>query len=359
MSPVANNIELGIDTFGDVTYDATRALLHHADVVRNVVAEAVLADELGLDFVGVGEHHRADYAISAPDVVLAAIAGQTKRIRLGSAVTVLSSDDPVRVFERFSTLDAVSNGRAEVILGRGSFTESFPLFGYDLNQYELLFEEKLQLFTELLKERPVTWSGQTRAALHNQVVYPPTASGSLPAWVAVGGSLPSVVRAARYGLPLMLGIIGGEPLRFAPFVELFHQSLQSFGKAELPVGAHSPGYIAATDEQAREELWPHYRAMQDRIGRERGWSPMTRAQFEATADPDGAIFVGSPQTVATKIIKVARGLGLSRFDLKYSLGTLPHAQLMTCIALYGKEVAPIVRRELGERALPQQRPASA
>jgi probable LLM family oxidoreductase len=339
-------IELGIDTFGDVTYDGAGQLLPHPQVIRNVVAEAVLADELGLDFIGVGEHHRPDFAISAPDVVLAAIAGQTDRIRLGSAVTVLSSDDPVRVFERFSTLDAVSNGRAEVILGRGSFTESFPLFGYDMRQYELLFEEKLELFVELLKERPVTWSGKTRAPLANQVVYPPTASGALPAWVAGGGSVASVLRAARHGLPLMLAIIGGSPARFAPIVELYRQELQELGKPALPVGVHSPGYIAASDQQARDEMWPHYQAMMERIGRERGWSRMSREQFEMSAGPEGALFVGSPETVATKIIKVVEGLGVSRFDLKYSAGTLPHDKLMNSIALYGREVAPAVRQAL-------------
>jgi len=339
-------IELGIDTFGDVTFDVDGKLLPHAQVIRNVVAEAVLADELGLDFIGIGEHHRPDFAISAPDVVLAAIAGQTERIRLGSAVTVLSSDDPVRVFQRFSTLDAVSNGRAEVILGRGSFTESFPLFGYDLGQYDLLFEEKLELFVELLKERPVTWSGATRAALDQQMVYPPTASGALPAWVAVGGSVASVLRAARHGLPLMLAIIGGEPLRFAPIVDVYRAELARLGKRELPVGVHSPGYVAATDEQARDEAWPHYQAMMERIGRERGWSRMTREQFELVAGPEGALFVGSPETVATKIIKVVRGLGVSRFDLKYSLGTLPHEKLMNSIELYGTEIAPVVREAI-------------
>ncbi len=344
---MADDFQLGLDTFGDVTFDADGQLLPQAQVIRNVVAEAVLADELGLDFIGVGEHHRADFAVSAPEVVLAAIAGQTNRIRLGSAVTVLSSDDPVRVFERFSTLDAVSNGRAEVILGRGSFTESFPLFGYDLEQYELLFEEKLQLFAELLKERPVTWSGETRSALMEQAVYPPTASGALPAWVAVGGSLRSVVRAAHHGMPLMLAIIGGEPLQFTPFVEMYHRALQQFDREELPIGAHSPGYVAKTDEQARDEVWPHYVEMQARIGRERGWSRMTREQFEQTAGPDGALFVGSPETVATKIVKVAKGLGLSRFDLKYSLGTLPHEKLMEGIRLYGSEVAPLVRARMG------------
>jgi probable LLM family oxidoreductase len=344
---VASDLQLGLDTFGDVTYDAEQQLLPQAQVIRNVVAEAVLADELGLDFIGVGEHHRDDFAVSAPDVVLAAIAGQTKRIRLGSAVTVLSSDDPVRVFERFSTLDAVSGGRAEVILGRGSFTESFPLFGYPLDQYELLFEEKLQLFVELLKQQPVTWSGRTRAPLTDQKVYPPTESGSLTTWVAVGGSAESVVRAARYGLPLMLAIIGGAPLQFRQFVDLYHEALRHFGKPELPVGVHSPGYVAATDEQAREEAWPRYAAMQNRIGRERGWRPMTREQFEQACGPDGALFIGSPQSVAAKIVTVTKGLELSRFDLKYSLGTLPHEQLMNSIRLYATEVAPMVRDRLG------------
>jgi probable LLM family oxidoreductase len=343
---MATQIQLGLDTFGDVTYDADGRLLPQAQVIRNVVAEAVLADELGLDFIGVGEHHRDDFAVSAPEVVLAAIAGQTKRIRLGSAVTVLSSDDPVRVFERFSTLDAVSGGRAEVILGRGSFTESFPLFGFPLDQYEQLFEEKLDLFAELLKQQAVTWSGQTRAALTDQMVYPPTESGSLTTWVAVGGSAESVVRAARYGLPLMLAIIGGAPMQFLPFVELYHRALQHFGKPELPVGAHCPGYIAETDADARDEAWPHYAAMHERIGRERGWSPLRREQFDALAGPDGALFVGSPQTVASKIARAIKALGLSRFDLKYSNGTLPHDAMMKCIELYGTKVAPLVREAL-------------
>jgi probable LLM family oxidoreductase len=344
---VATALQLGLDTFGDVTWDAEQRLLPQAQVIRNVVAEAMLADQLGLDFFGVGEHHRADFAISAPDVVLAAIAGQTRHIRLGSAVTVLSSDDPVRVFERFSTLDAVSGGRAEVILGRGSFTESFPLFGFSLDQYELLFEEKLQLFVELLKQQPTSWSGRTRAPLTNQSVYPPTESGVLTTWVAVGGSPESVVRAARYGLPLMLAIIGGAPLQFRQFVELYQRALQHFGQPARPMGAHCPGYIAATDEVAREEAWPHYATIMERIGRERGWRRMQREQFEASAGPDGALFVGSPATVATKIVKVARGLGLSRFDLKYSHGTLPHELLLNSIRLYATEVVPLVRAQLG------------
>ena len=347
---MTHELELGLDTFGDVTWDADGRPLPQWQVLRNVVAEAVLADQVGLDFFGIGEHHREDFSVSAPEVVLAAIAGQTERIRLGSAVTVLSSDDPVRVFQRFATLDAVSNGRAEVILGRGSFTESFPLFGYELDQYELLFEEKLNLFTELLTEEPVTWQGETRAGLSRQRVFPPTESGELRTWIGVGGSPQSVIRAAHYGLPLMLAIIGGEPLSFAPLVDLYHRALAKFNRRTLPIGQHSPGYIAATDKQARDEMWPHFAAMQERIGRERGWGPMSRDRFEHDAGPDGALFVGSPQTVATKIAKVAEGLGLSRFDLKYSLGTLPHEKLMTSIELYGSEVAPLVRARLAANA---------
>jgi probable LLM family oxidoreductase len=348
-SALAPGLELGIDTFGDVTVDAEGLVVPQSQVIRNVVEEAVLADQLGLDFIGVGEHHRRDFAVSAPDVVLAAIAGQTSRIRLGSAVTVLSSDDPVRVFQRFATLDAVSNGRAEVILGRGSFVESFPLFGYALEDYEALFEEKLELFAALLRGGAVTWSGSMRSPLENQHVYPTTES-PLRTWVGVGGSPRSVVRAAHHGLPLMLAIIGGEPLRFAPLVELFHRATHEAGGPHLPVGAHSPGYVADTDAQARDEFWPHYSAMHARIGRERGWAPMTRAQFDHGAGPEGALFVGSPDTVAAKIVTVASGLGLSRFDLKYSAGTLPHEQMMRTIELYGMEVAPRVREGLAAQA---------
>ena len=341
-----SQLELGLDTFGDLTIGPDGRPLSAPEVIRHVVDEAVLADELGLDFIGLGEHHRPDFAISAPEVVLAAIAGRTSRIRLGSAVTVLSSDDPVRVYQRFATLDAVSSGRAEVIVGRGSFTESFPLFGYQLEDYELLFEERLALFAALLAEKPVTWSGRTRPALRDQRAYPPTESGFLRTWVGVGGSPESVVRAARYGFPLVLAIIGGQPLRFVPLVQLYHRALAQFGREPQPVAVHSPGYVAATDDQARDELWPHYAAMHARIGRERGWPPMTREQFDLTSGPDGALFVGSPQTVAAKIVRVATELGLSRFALKYSAGTLPHEQIMRCIELYGAEVAPLVRKEL-------------
>ncbi|HXD62940.1 MAG TPA: LLM class flavin-dependent oxidoreductase [Lacisediminihabitans sp.] len=339
-------LQFGLDTFGDLTEDQNGAMLTHAQSIRNIVEQAVLAEEVGLDFIGIGEHHRADFAVSSPEMVLAAIASRTSRIRLGSAVTVLSSDDPVRVFERFATLDALSNGRAEVILGRGSFTESFPLFGFDLADYNQLFEEKIELFAELLKEKPVTWTGETRSALSEQSVYPPTDSGSITTWVGVGGSPESVVRAAHYGFPLMLAIIGGDPLRFAPYVDLYKRALGQFERGELPVAAHSPGHVAASDEQAREELWPHFKANRDRIGQERGWPPMSREEYEREAS-EGALFVGSPETVAAKIVRAVEGLGLARFDLKYSNGTMPHETLMNSIALFGREVAPLVRERLG------------
>ena len=340
-------LELGIDTFGDVTNDADGHPLPQAQVLRNVVAEGVLADQVGLDFIGIGEHHRKDFAVSAPEVVLAAIAGQTQNIHLGSAVTVLSSDDPVRVFQRFATLDGVSGGRAEVILGRGSFTESFPLFGYDLAKYEELFDEKLHLFAELRKQQPVTWAGALRAPLDGQSVYPHLENGPLKTWIGVGGSPESVVRAAHYGLPLMLAIIGGGPMRFAPLAELYRNALEQFGgDTTLPIGVHSPGFIAATDEEAKEILWPHYEAMTNRIGRERGWPPATRARFEHEAGADGALFVGSPETVAAKIAYTAKGLGIERFDLKISNGTLGHEHLMSAIELYGTEVAPRVHELL-------------
>lgn len=343
MSEFAKSFEFGVDTFGDVTRGASGAELSQAEVLRHVVDEAVLAEQVGLDSFGVGEHHRRDFAISAPEVVLAAIAGRTSRIRLGSAVTVLSTDDPVRVFQRFSTLNALSNGRAEVILGRGSFTESYPLFGYDLAQYEQLFEEKLEVFAALLEGSPVTWTGSTRSALRDQIVYPPIENGTLRTWVGVGGSPESVIRAARYGLPLTLAIIGGNPSRFRPYVDLYHEALQKFGKPPQPIAVHSPGHVAASDDAAKDELWPHYQTMMNRIGSERGWPPASRGHFERDAGPGGAICVGSPETVASKIINTARVLGLSRFDLKYSNGTLPHEKLLSSLELIGRHVAPRVR----------------
>jgi probable LLM family oxidoreductase len=343
---MAQTIELGLDTFGDVTVGADGRPLAQAEVLRHVVDEAVLADQLGLAFFGVGEHHRQDFSISAPEVVLAAIAARTSRIHLGSSVTVLSTDDPVRVFERFSTLNAISSGRVEVIVGRGSFTESFPLFGYDMTHYEDLFEEKLQLWAELVKGQPVTWAGRLRAPLSNQAVYPASETGTLQTWVAVGGSPESVVRAAHYGFPLMLAIIGGNPSRFNGYSELYKQMLQRFGKPMLPIGVHSPGHVAATDEQAKEDIWPHYEGLMNRIGSERGWAPIGRAHFEREAGPDGALFVGSPETVAAKIVRTINALGLRRFDMKYSNGTLPHEKLMTSIELYGSRVVPLVKDQL-------------
>jgi probable LLM family oxidoreductase len=338
--------QLGLDTFGDVTIDVSGTLHSQAHTLREVVIEAVLAEDVGVDAFGVGEHHRPDFAISAPEVVLAAIASKTERLLLGSAVTVLSTDDPVRVFERFSTVNAISNGRAEVILGRGSFTESYPLFGYDLSNYDELFEERLGLFAQLLKGGPVNWKGRTRTSLAGQVVYPPIEHGQLRTWVGVGGSPESVVRAARYGLPLSLAIIGGSPQRFRAYVDLYHQSLERSGQPMQAVAVHSPGHVAPTDEEAKADLWPHYEAMMTRIGGERGWPPPSRAQFEREAGPGGALCVGSPETVAVKISNTARLLKLSRFNMKYSNGTLPHEKLTRSIELFGTKVAPRVRKLL-------------
>jgi probable LLM family oxidoreductase len=343
-------LELGLDTFGDVTVDADGQLLPHDQVIRNVIEEAVLADRLGVDAFGVGEHHRADFAVSTPETVLAAIAARTARIKLSSAVTVLSSDDPVRVFQRFATVDAISNGRAEVIIGRGSFTESFPLFGLDLGDYEELFEDRLDLFAELIRGGPVTWSGTTRAPLVGQEVFPTTASGGLRTWIGVGGSPGSVVRAARYGLPLVIAIIGGDPVRFRPFVDRYLQVLAEVGHPPKPIAVHSPGHVADTDAEAMEQLRPHWRAMRDRIGAERGWPPSQPGEFEQQAGPHGSLYVGSPETVARKIAATSQALSISRFDLKYSAGTLPHEAMMRSIELYGTEVIPRVRELLADAA---------
>lgn len=343
-------IEFGIDTFGDVTLGPDGKLLHQAEVIRNVLDEAILADEVGIDFIGVGEHHRNDFAISAPEVMLAGIATRTKRIKLGSAVTVLSSDDPIRVFERFSTVDALSNGRAEVILGRGSFTESFPLFGYNLNDYETLFNEKLDLFVALLKNGPVTWQGKLRPPLKDQTVYPPIETGHLGAWIGVGGSPESVVRSVRYQIPMTLAIIGGDPKRFLPYVDLYHRASDQTGTPRMPLGVHSPGYVAETDEQAREELWPGYKAIHDRIGGERGWGPTSKATFINEVE-NGSTYAGSPETVARKVAMTIKALGADRFDLKYSAGTTSHEKMMKSIELYGTKVIPMVRDLLAEKAV--------
>ena len=343
---MTQHFEFGLDTFGDITTGPDGQLLTHAKVIRNVIDEAVLADEVGVDAFGVGEHHRPDFAVSAPEVVLAAIAGRTKRIRLGSAVTVLSSDDPIRVFERFSTLNAASNGRAEVTVGRGAFTESFPLFGYNLAQYEELFEEKLDLFVVLLRNDTVTWQGKLRPPLKDQRIFPSIEAGPLKTWIGVGGSPESVVRAAHYDLPLALAIIGGDPKRFRPFVDLYHRAFAQFGRPVKEVAVHSPGHVADTDAQAREEYWVGYKGMHDRIGAERGWPPIGRAQFDQEVE-HGALNVGAPETVARKIAATAKALGIVRFDMKYSAGMLGHDKMMRCIELYGSKVMPLVREMLG------------
>lgn len=335
-------LEFGLDTFGDITRGPDGNLLTGAQTIRNIVEQAELADRVGVDFFGVGEHHRKEFAVSAPEMVLAAIAARTERIRLGTAVTVLSSDDPVRVYERFATLDALSGGRAEVVLGRGSFTESFPLFGFDLRDYEALFEEKLDLFVELAEEKPVTWSGTMRPSLSDADVFPKTENG-LRTWVGVGGSPESVVRVARHGVGLMLAIIGGPAGRFAPFVELYHRSIAAFGTAEHPIAVHSPGHIADTDEEAWDDAYSGFEAMNNTIGKERGWPEYSRARFQNDVGPAGAIYSGSPQRVAQKIADTVRTLRIGRFDLKYATGTLGHEQMMRSIELYGTEVIPRVR----------------
>jgi len=342
---MANTIELGLDTFGDITDGTDGQPLHAAQVIRDLIEEAVLADEAGVDFIGLGEHHRADFAVSSPEMVLATIAGRTKRIRLGSAVTVLSSDDPIRVYQRFATLNAASNGRAEVILGRGSFIESFPLFGFDLNKYEELFNEKLDLYAAVLKQEPVTWQGATRPPLKNQSVYPKL-DAPLTTWIGVGGTPESVMRAAHYGFPMMLAIIGGDPKRFAPYVDLYKRALAEANRPALPVGVHSHGYIAGTDAQAREELFADYKRMRDKIGAERGWPPFGKAEFEREIE-GGSLYVGSPETVAKKIAGTIKALGARRFDMKYSAGPLSHDKMMRCIELYGRKVAPLVRDMVG------------
>lgn len=342
-----HEVELGLDTFGDNTVGEDGAPVSDAQTIRDIVDQAVLADQVGLSFFGVGEHHRREFAVSSPELVLAAAAARTEHIHLGTAVTVLSSDDPVRLYERFATLDALSRGRAEVILGRGSFIESFPLFGYDLSDYEVLFEEKLALFAQLRTEQPVTWQGTTRAALDAADVFPKTENG-LRAWVGVGGSPESVVRTARYGYGLMLAIIGGSAERFRPYVDLYHRSLDSFGHDRSPVGIHSPGHIADTDAQAWDELYPAMEANRNAIGAERGWPPYSRLQFQHDIGPEGAVYAGSPETVARKIAATVRTLGAERFDFKYANGTLSHAKLMHSIELYGTKVAPMVRDLLAD-----------
>ncbi len=349
----SNEIEFGIDSFGDLPRDDQGKVVSYAQAIRATVDEAVLADQVGIDVIALGEHHRREFSISTPETVLAGIATRTERIRLASGVTVLSSDDPVRVFQRFATIDALSNGRAEVILGRGSFTESFPLFGYDLADYEVLFDEKIELFHQLLDEKPVTWSGTTRAPLVDADVFPKTESGRLRTWVGVGGSPQSVIRTARYGFGLMLAIIGGAPARFAPYVDLYRRAAAELGNEALPVGMHSPGFIADTDEEALEVYYPGHKELMDAIGRQRGWPPQRREQFESEVR-HGSLYVGSPETVARKIASAIRALDVRRFDLIYTTGgAVPASARLRTVELFGTKVIPMVRELLAEQGVPE------
>ncbi|HEY1094486.1 MAG TPA: LLM class flavin-dependent oxidoreductase [Glycomyces sp.] len=341
-------IEFGIDSFGDLPRDDQGNVTSYAQAIRATVEEAVVADQTGIDVIALGEHHRPEFAISSPETVLAGIAARTERIRLSSGVTVLSSDDPVRVFQRFATVDALSNGRAEIILGRGSFTESFPLFGYDLTDYDVLFEEKIDLFHKLLDEKPVTWRGTKRAALIDQDVFPKTESGRLRTWVGVGGSPQSVVRTAQYGFRLMLAVIGGAPERFGPYVDLYRRAAKELGTTAYPVGLHSPGFVAATDEEAKELFYPGYKEVRDRIGALRGWQPLRREEFEREIE-HGSLYIGSPETVARRIARAIGALDVGRFDLIYSSGgALAASARLKAVELYGTEVVPRVRELLAE-----------
>jgi probable LLM family oxidoreductase len=339
--------ELGLNSFGEVATEADGRVLSDAETVRLLVDEARHAESVGLDVFSLGEHYRAGHNDSASPVLLGAIATATERIKLGTSVTVLSTNDPVRLYHEFSTLDAVSNGRAQLILGRASATESFPLFGYDLADYEQLFEEKLDLFMRLQREESVTWSGSVRAPLHDQVLHPRMRQGGIPTWIGVGGSPESVVRAARYGLPLMLAIIGGQPQRFAGHVELYHRALEQFGHPVQPVGQHALGLIADTDEEARETWWRYWEPLVRQISAERGFYAPTRDRYEMELD-GGALFVGSPDTVARKIALMVRDLRINRFDLKYDIMNLPREARSRTIELLGSEVAPRVQELLAQ-----------
>ncbi|MDP4096329.1 LLM class flavin-dependent oxidoreductase [Paenibacillus sp. P96] len=344
-------MEIGISTFVETTPDVvTGEVISHAQRIREVVEEIVLADKVGLDVFGVGEHHREDYAASSPAVLLAAAASQTTQIRLTSAVTVLSSADPVRVFQDFATLDGISNGRAEIMAGRGSFIESFPLFGYDLEDYDELFDEKLGLLLKLRESEKVTWNGGHRPAINNLGVYPRPVQNPLPVWIGSGGNTESVIRAGLLGLPLVLAIIGGSPVQFAPLVELYKQAAAHAGHdaSRLPVASHSHGFIAEDRETAAEKFFPSTQAAMNKLGKERGWGPYDRSTFDAARSPEGALYVGDPDTVARKIIDLRKNVGITRFMLHVPVGTMPHEDVMHAIELLGTEVAPQVREEIAQ-----------
>jgi probable LLM family oxidoreductase len=343
-------MELGIYTFGELTPDPqTGRQVTPEERMRDLLEEAELADRLGLEVFGVGEHHRPDFIVSAPAVVLGAAAARTNDIRLTSAVNIISSDDPVRVFQQFAIVDLISGGRAEIMAGRGSFIESFPLFGYDLSQYDELFAEKLELLLELRTSEHVTWSGKHRAAIEGLGVYPRPVQEPLPVWVAVGGTPESAARAGMLGLPMALAIIGGMPERFAPFVELHRRAGEQAGHGRLPVSINSHGYIAETREQAAEDAYPQYELMMNRIGRERGWRPLTRQDFNAAMTLRGANFVGSPQDVIDKILFQYEIFQHDRFLLQITVGAMPHDKVMRSIELFATEVAPAVREEVARR----------
>jgi probable LLM family oxidoreductase len=342
-------VEIGLSTFVETSPDVqTGVVMSHAQRLREVVEEIVLADQVGLDVYGVGEHHRQDYAASSPAIVLAAAASQTKRIRLTSAVTVLSSADPVRVFQDFATLDGISNGRAEIMAGRGSFIESFPLFGYDLNDYDALFDEKLELLLKIRESEKVTWKGGHRPAIHDLGVYPRPVQNPLPVWIGSGGNTESVIRAGLLGLPLVLAIIGGSPIQFAPLVQLYKKAAAHAGHdaSRLPVASHSHGFIAEDTQLAADKFFPPTQASMNAIGRERGWGHYDRSSYDAARSFNGALYVGDPETVAQKIIHLRKNVGITRFMLHVPLGTMPHEDVMRAIELLGTEVAPRVREEI-------------
>jgi probable LLM family oxidoreductase len=341
-------MELGVYTFAELRPDpASGQAVDPAQRLRDLMEEIELADRLGLDVFGVGEHHRPDFAVSSPAVVLGAAAVRTEQIRLTSAVTVLSSDDPVRVFQDFATVDLLSGGRAEIMAGRGSFIESFPLFGFDLADYDELFVENLALLLRLRESERVTWSGPHRAPIDDLGVYPRPLQDPLPVWVAVGGNRESAIRAGRLGLPMALAIIGGKPERFVPFVELHRRAAAETGYEPLPpVSINSHAYVAETSKQAAEEFFPPYAAMMNAIGKERGWSEITRQDFDALRTLRGALVVGSPQDVIEKILYQHQLFGHQRFLAQISVGTLPHQQALRAIELFATEVAPAVRKEL-------------